>query len=112
MVHIDYNVCFEKGKGLRVPEKVPFRLTQNIECALGITGIEVIKYSVCLVYLKIDISNETYDLYVFINGKVYLKLAYLDRQSNSFFFFIRHKYMYAHLVLYQVYEHCICLFRI
>lgn len=41
VVHIDYNVCFEKGKGLRVPEKVPFRLTQNIETALGVTGIEV-----------------------------------------------------------------------
>ncbi len=41
VVHIDYNVCFEKGKGLRVPEKVPFRLTPNIEAALGLTGIEV-----------------------------------------------------------------------
>ncbi|KAL4241086.1 Serine/threonine-protein kinase smg1 [Mactra antiquata] len=40
VVHIDYNVCFEKGKGLRVPEKVSFRLTQNIEAALGVTGIE------------------------------------------------------------------------
>ncbi|XP_070506242.1 serine/threonine-protein kinase Smg1 [Chironomus tepperi] len=40
IVHIDYNVCFEKGKTLRVPEKVPFRMTQNIEEALGLTGIE------------------------------------------------------------------------
>ncbi|XP_053950535.1 serine/threonine-protein kinase Smg1 [Anastrepha ludens] len=40
IVHIDYNVCFEKGKTLRVPEKVPFRLTPNLEEALGITGIE------------------------------------------------------------------------
>ncbi|XP_048245963.1 serine/threonine-protein kinase SMG1-like isoform X1 [Haliotis rufescens] len=40
VVHIDYNVCFEKGKGLRVPERVPFRMTQNIETALGVTGIE------------------------------------------------------------------------
>ncbi|XP_052059400.1 serine/threonine-protein kinase SMG1-like isoform X1 [Mytilus californianus] len=40
VVHIDYNVCFEKGKGLRVPEKVPFRMTQNIETAMGVTGIE------------------------------------------------------------------------
>ncbi|OCT64106.1 hypothetical protein XELAEV_18045208mg [Xenopus laevis] len=40
VVHIDYNVCFEKGKSLRVPEKVPFRMTQNIECALGVTGVE------------------------------------------------------------------------
>ncbi|XP_035788930.1 serine/threonine-protein kinase Smg1-like isoform X2 [Anopheles albimanus] len=40
IVHIDYNVCFEKGHTLRVPEKVPFRMTQNLEEALGITGIE------------------------------------------------------------------------
>ncbi|XP_075244893.1 serine/threonine-protein kinase SMG1-like [Convolutriloba macropyga] len=40
IVHIDYNVCFEKGKNLRVPERVPFRLTQNLEAALGVTGPE------------------------------------------------------------------------
>ncbi|XP_072167614.1 serine/threonine-protein kinase SMG1-like [Diadema setosum] len=40
VVHIDYNVCFEKGKNLRVPERVPFRMTQNIQAALGITGVE------------------------------------------------------------------------
>lgn len=44
VVHIDYNVCFEKGKTLRVPEKVPFRLTPNLKDALGVTGIEVIYY--------------------------------------------------------------------
>lgn len=38
IVHIDFNVCFEKGKRLRVPELVPFRLTQNMVHALGITG--------------------------------------------------------------------------
>lgn len=41
VVHIDYNVCFEKGKTLRVPEKVPFRLTPNFVDALGVTGTEV-----------------------------------------------------------------------
>lgn len=41
IVHIDYNVCFEKGKTLKVPEKVPFRMTPNLEEALGVTGIEV-----------------------------------------------------------------------
>ncbi|XP_030839844.1 serine/threonine-protein kinase SMG1 isoform X2 [Strongylocentrotus purpuratus] len=40
VVHIDYNVCFEKGKNLRVPERVPFRMTQNVQAALGITGVE------------------------------------------------------------------------
>ena len=41
VVHVDYNVCFEKGRSLRVPERVPFRMTQNIENALGFTGVEV-----------------------------------------------------------------------
>lgn len=41
VVHIDYNLCFEKAKTLRVPERVPFRLTQNIEEAMGLTGVEV-----------------------------------------------------------------------
>ena len=31
IVHIDYNVCFEKGARLRVPEVVPFRLTQTLQ---------------------------------------------------------------------------------
>jgi hypothetical protein len=29
-VHIDYNVCFEKGARFKIPETVPFRLTQNL----------------------------------------------------------------------------------
>ncbi|KAJ3318863.1 Serine/threonine-protein kinase smg1 [Boothiomyces sp. JEL0866] len=40
IVHVDFNVCFEKGKRLRVPETVPFRLTQNIVSAFGPTGVE------------------------------------------------------------------------
>lgn len=45
ILHIDYNVCFEKGKSLRVPEKVPFRMTANLQEALGVTGIEVSCFS-------------------------------------------------------------------
>ncbi|KAK4876755.1 hypothetical protein RN001_009261 [Aquatica leii] len=52
VVHIDYNVCFEKGKTLRVPEKVPFRLTPNIEEALGVTGVEGIFRLACENVLK------------------------------------------------------------
>uniref|UniRef100_A0A2P2LS66 non-specific serine/threonine protein kinase n=2 Tax=Rhizophora mucronata TaxID=61149 RepID=A0A2P2LS66_RHIMU len=40
IVHIDYNVCFDKGQRLKVPEIVPFRLTQMIEAALGLTGVD------------------------------------------------------------------------
>lgn len=34
LVHIDYNVCFESGHRLAVPETVPFRLTQVLRDAL------------------------------------------------------------------------------
>ncbi|KAL7002741.1 Serine/threonine-protein kinase smg1 [Sarracenia purpurea var. burkii] len=40
ILHIDYNVSFDKGQRLKIPEIVPFRLTQTIEAALGLTGIE------------------------------------------------------------------------
>ncbi|EEF43338.1 conserved hypothetical protein [Ricinus communis] len=40
IVHIDYNICFDKGQRLKIPEIVPFRLTQMIEAALGLTGVE------------------------------------------------------------------------
>jgi len=49
VVHIDYNVCFEKGRSLRVPERVPFRMTQNLETALGLTGVEVLACVGCIV---------------------------------------------------------------
>jgi hypothetical protein len=40
VVHIDYNVCFEKGLRLRVPELVPFRMTHTMQAALGVSGLE------------------------------------------------------------------------
>ena len=35
LVHIDYNVCFEKGLRLKIPETVPFRMTHTMQAALG-----------------------------------------------------------------------------
>ena len=35
ITHIDFNICFDKGETLKVPEVVPFRLTQNILRAMG-----------------------------------------------------------------------------
>merc|ERR1719481_791292 len=40
VVHIDYNISFEKGKNLRIPERVPCRLTQNIVSVFGCSGVE------------------------------------------------------------------------
>uniref|UniRef100_A0A1I7S743 Non-specific serine/threonine protein kinase n=1 Tax=Bursaphelenchus xylophilus TaxID=6326 RepID=A0A1I7S743_BURXY len=39
LIHVDFNVCFHKRKTLRVPEKVPFRLTQNFVDVLGVGGV-------------------------------------------------------------------------
>lgn len=55
ILHIDYNVCFEKGKTLRVPEKVPFRMTPNLEEALGVTGIEV-SLSFIFIFTRISLQ--------------------------------------------------------
>lgn len=34
LIHIDFGICFEKGKRLKVPEVVPFRLTKMLENGL------------------------------------------------------------------------------
>lgn len=39
-LHIDFDCLFDKGETLPTPEIVPFRLTQNMVDAMGITGIE------------------------------------------------------------------------
>ena len=40
VVHIDYNICFDKGKQLRVPETVPFRLTNIMQEALPLHNVK------------------------------------------------------------------------
>jgi PI-3-kinase-related kinase SMG-1 len=40
VIHIDYNISFEKGRNLHIPERVPCRLTQNIIAAFGVSGVE------------------------------------------------------------------------
>jgi len=58
VVHIDYNVCFEKGLKLRVPEIVPFRMTQNMQRALGITGVEGTFRTACEQSLRVLRRNK------------------------------------------------------
>ncbi|TDL29365.1 hypothetical protein BD410DRAFT_710460 [Rickenella mellea] len=40
VIHVDFNCLFEKGKTLETPERVPFRLTNNVVDGLGVTGVE------------------------------------------------------------------------
>ncbi|PWN50671.1 hypothetical protein IE53DRAFT_394976 [Violaceomyces palustris] len=39
-VHVDLNCLFDKGRTFDVPERVPFRLTNNMVDALGISGVD------------------------------------------------------------------------
>lgn len=41
------DICFEKGQRLKVPERVPFRMTQILQDALGLTGVEGIFRKAC-----------------------------------------------------------------
>ena len=57
IVHIDFNVCFEKGLRLRVPETVPFRLTQNLRHPLGLCGVDGLFRTTCQSVLEQLRSN-------------------------------------------------------
>jgi serine/threonine-protein kinase ATR len=37
-IHVDFACLFNKGEALAVPERVPFRLTQNIVDPMGVSG--------------------------------------------------------------------------
>ncbi|KAF7326051.1 hypothetical protein MKEN_00456000 [Mycena kentingensis (nom. inval.)] len=58
VVHVDFNCLFEKGKALETPERVPFRLTQNIVDGLGVTGVEGVFRIACEVTLQLLRDNK------------------------------------------------------
>ncbi|KAG6891315.1 hypothetical protein C0992_009196 [Termitomyces sp. T32_za158] len=53
VVHVDFNCLFEKGKTLETPERVPFRLTQNLIDGLGVTGVEGVFRIACEVTMQL-----------------------------------------------------------
>ncbi|KAF8592595.1 hypothetical protein K439DRAFT_1625944 [Ramaria rubella] len=40
VIHVDFDCLFEKGRRLDTPERVPFRLTQNMQDGLGVTNVD------------------------------------------------------------------------
>ncbi|KAF7302261.1 hypothetical protein MIND_00793200 [Mycena indigotica] len=58
IVHVDFNCLFEKGKTLETPERVPFRLTQNLVDGLGVTGVEGVFRIACEVTLQLLRDNK------------------------------------------------------
>lgn len=39
-LHVDFGCLFDRGLTLEVPERVPFRLTQNVIDCFGVSGVE------------------------------------------------------------------------
>ncbi|KAG9317708.1 hypothetical protein JVU11DRAFT_1921 [Chiua virens] len=58
VVHVDLNCLFEKGKTLEVPERVPFRLTQNMIDGLGVTGVEGVFRIACEMTMQLLRDNK------------------------------------------------------
>ena len=52
-VHVDFSCLFDKGLTLETPEKVPFRLTQNLVDGLGVGGYEGVFMRVCEITLTV-----------------------------------------------------------
>lgn len=47
VIHIDFGIAFAQGKVLQIPETVPFRLTRDMEAAMGICGVEGVMRRSC-----------------------------------------------------------------
>ncbi|CAI4231185.1 unnamed protein product [Auanema sp. JU1783] len=58
VVHVDFNLIFNKGEQLPVKECVPFRLTRNMVNGLGPTGVEGVFRKACEVTLKVLRENK------------------------------------------------------
>ncbi|KAF9205154.1 serine/threonine-protein kinase M1 [Haplosporangium sp. Z 27] len=47
IVHVDFNCLFEQGRTFPKPERVPFRLTQNMVDAMGLSGYDGVYRLTC-----------------------------------------------------------------
>ncbi|KAK9447883.1 uncharacterized protein V1518DRAFT_420696 [Limtongia smithiae] len=58
VLHVDFSCLFWKGLDLEVPERVPFRLTNNLVDALGPAGYNGVFRRACEITLRILRENE------------------------------------------------------
>ena len=53
VMHVDFGCLFDQGLTLAKPEMVPFRLTQNIIDAFGVSGQEGVFRRCCEITLEV-----------------------------------------------------------
>ncbi|KAK3593829.1 hypothetical protein CHS0354_011431 [Potamilus streckersoni] len=58
LIHIDLGVAFEQGRILPTPETVPFRLTRDIEDAMGVSGVEGVFRRCCEKTMEVMRNNQ------------------------------------------------------
>jgi serine/threonine-protein kinase ATR len=81
-VQIDFSMLFEKGKTLAVKEMVPFRFTQNMVDACGITGYEGVFREVCHNTMSVLRDNKDTLMNV-LETFVHDPLVEWDRDNNG-----------------------------
>lgn len=68
--HVDFNMLFNRGENLAVPETVPFRLTHNMIDAMGVLGIEGPFRKSCEIFLRV-MQKEKNTLMSYLRPLVY-----------------------------------------
>jgi len=82
LVHVDFSILFGKGACLRVPECVPFRLTQNIVEALQYPGVNVSSLPVRPSFLLHSTNSEKF-VFTCFNFRVLLRSTWINSYRNS-----------------------------
>ncbi|CAG9772339.1 unnamed protein product [Ceutorhynchus assimilis] len=82
VVHVDFNCLFNKGESFEWPERVPFRLTQNMIAAMGPLGVEGVFRKACEFTLRVLRTN-TATLMSIVTPFVYDPLVSWPRNNPS-----------------------------
>ena len=82
VIHVDFNLLFNNGKSLQVPEVVPFRLTHNLIDVMGVTGYEGHFRKTCEITLQV-MRNNREELLSVLKPFVFDPFAGHDAQSNK-----------------------------
>ncbi|KAJ3103331.1 hypothetical protein HDU97_010236 [Phlyctochytrium planicorne] len=80
-VHVDLNCLFEKGATFEKPEVVPFRLTQNMVDAFGVSGTEGVFKKACEHSLRVLRANRE-SLVAVLETFIHDPLCEWSRKSN------------------------------
>ncbi|EDQ91704.1 uncharacterized protein MONBRDRAFT_14645 [Monosiga brevicollis MX1] len=81
VMHVDFDVIFEKGKTLRVKERVPFRLTHNMTDAMGATGHEGTFRKCCEISMRV-LREQHVSIINVLEMMLYAPLLEWDRHDN------------------------------